>query len=210
VLAADPDNGKCLTELRCSPCHIVMPHQREEVADSPPLETIARKFGFNADMLALSMRDPHPRMNITVTGREAEDLAACAVTRGKWLPATLSSTLRNRPVIQMPASGCRRRTADALAAVPILLPPHQHIEHMRRQHHAPVHAGQFSCVSMPVLLGEETGSIRGGSRVAQADPARFPYAAAGLRSADGRALACSASTASRVFSNASCSGANCS
>jgi hypothetical protein len=100
-----------------------MPHRREEVADSPPLETIARKFGFNADMLALSMRDPHPRMNITVTRGEAEDLASYAVTRGKWLPATLSSTLRNRPVIQMPAmrlpapnSRCSRRRAHTAAS----------------------------------------------------------------------------------------------
>jgi hypothetical protein len=32
-------------------------------------------------------------------------------------------------------------------------------EQMRRQHHVPVHAGQFSCVSMPVLLGEEQAAF---------------------------------------------------
>lgn len=83
ALAADADNGKRLAQLRCAPCHIVVPHQREEVADSPPFETIARKFGSNPELLAFSMLDPHPRMNMTLTRREVEDIAAYVSTLGK-------------------------------------------------------------------------------------------------------------------------------
>jgi mono/diheme cytochrome c family protein len=74
--AADADNGKGLAQLRCAPCHIVVPGQRREVADSPPLEVIGRKFDFNVGMLAASIRDVHPRMNLMLTRREAEDIAA--------------------------------------------------------------------------------------------------------------------------------------
>jgi len=83
VQAADSENGKRLAGLRCSPCHVVRPHQREEVADSLPFAIIAAKFGSNPDALALSMRDPHPRMNIALTRREAEALAAYVITLGK-------------------------------------------------------------------------------------------------------------------------------
>jgi hypothetical protein len=83
VQAADSENGKRLAGLRCAPCHVVRPHQREEVADSLPFAIIARRFGSNPDTLALAMRDPHPRMNIALTRREAEDLAAYVVPLGK-------------------------------------------------------------------------------------------------------------------------------
>jgi len=83
VLAADADNGKRLAQLRCSPCHIVAPGQRQEVADSPPFEIIAGKLGFDASAIAASVLDPHPRMNMTLTRREAEDIAAYMATLGK-------------------------------------------------------------------------------------------------------------------------------
>jgi mono/diheme cytochrome c family protein len=81
--AADADNGRRLAQERCSPCHVVAPHQRDEVADSPPFETIARKFEFNAARLAFSMLDPHPRMNVPLTRPEAEDIAAYVATLGR-------------------------------------------------------------------------------------------------------------------------------
>jgi mono/diheme cytochrome c family protein len=74
--AADADNGKRLALLRCATCHIVVPNQRDEVADSPPFETIARKFGSDAELIAVTILSPHPRMNLTLTRREAEDIAA--------------------------------------------------------------------------------------------------------------------------------------
>ena len=48
-----------------------------------PLQAIARKSGFNADMLAYSILEPHPRMNMTVTREEADDIAAYIATLGK-------------------------------------------------------------------------------------------------------------------------------
>ena len=50
--AADAASGKRLAQARCSLCHIVEPDQREELANSPPFETIAVRSGLDADMLA--------------------------------------------------------------------------------------------------------------------------------------------------------------
>jgi mono/diheme cytochrome c family protein len=83
ALAADADNGRRVAQIRCAPCHIVEPNQRGEVADSPPFETIARKFGSNPELLAFAILDPHPRMNLTFTRREAEDIAAYISTLAK-------------------------------------------------------------------------------------------------------------------------------
>jgi cytochrome c len=78
--AADAANGKRIAQARCAPCHIVEPHQREELANSPPFETIARRSGFDADMLAYLILSPHPRMNMTLSRSEAEDIAAYIAT----------------------------------------------------------------------------------------------------------------------------------
>jgi mono/diheme cytochrome c family protein len=74
--AANANNGRRIAQARCSPCHIVVPNQRQEVAKSPPFEDIARQNGFNAEMLAYLILAPHPRMNLTFTREEADDLAA--------------------------------------------------------------------------------------------------------------------------------------
>jgi mono/diheme cytochrome c family protein len=79
--AADANNGRRIAQARCSPCHIVVPNQRQEFAKSPPFEDIARRNGFNAEMLAYLILAPHPRMNLTFTKEEAEDLAAYISTR---------------------------------------------------------------------------------------------------------------------------------
>jgi mono/diheme cytochrome c family protein len=76
AFAADAETGKRLAEARCAGCHIVAPTQHREVADSPPFETIGRKFGFNPEQIAAAIRAPHPRMNLTFQGSEAQDLAA--------------------------------------------------------------------------------------------------------------------------------------
>ena len=83
VLAADADNGKRLAETRCITCHIVAPSERRDVTDAPPFEAIARKFASNPDTLAISIIDPHPRMNVTLTRREAQDVAAYINTLAK-------------------------------------------------------------------------------------------------------------------------------
>ena len=75
--AADANNGKRIAQMRCAPCHIVIPNQRKgEIADSPPFEDIGRQNGFNAEMLAYLILSPHPRMNLTFTRKEVDDLAA--------------------------------------------------------------------------------------------------------------------------------------
>jgi mono/diheme cytochrome c family protein len=75
TLAADAANGKRLAEMRCVTCHVVA-GARRDVTDAPPFDVIARKFELQPQMLAFSMLDPHPRMNVAMTRREAEDIAA--------------------------------------------------------------------------------------------------------------------------------------
>jgi len=76
ALAADADNGRRLAAMRCVACHIVAPDQRRDVTDAPPFEVIARKFATSPETLAFSLLDPHPRMNVMLTRREAQDIAA--------------------------------------------------------------------------------------------------------------------------------------
>jgi mono/diheme cytochrome c family protein len=83
ALAADADNGKRLAETRCVICHIVSPSERRVVTDAPPFEAIARKYAANPDTLAFSITNPHPRMNVTLTRREAQDVAAYINTLAK-------------------------------------------------------------------------------------------------------------------------------
>jgi mono/diheme cytochrome c family protein len=83
ALGADADAGKALAQTRCVPCHAVERDQRRNVADAPPFEVIATKPGFNPELLAFSLLDPHPRMNVTLTRREAQDIAAYIGTLAK-------------------------------------------------------------------------------------------------------------------------------
>ncbi len=81
--AADANNGKRIAQMRCAPCHIVIPNQRKEIADSPPFEDIGRQHGFNAELLAYLILAPHPRMNLAFSREEVEDLAAYIATLRK-------------------------------------------------------------------------------------------------------------------------------
>jgi cytochrome c len=83
ALAADADNGRRLAEMRCAACHIVASNQRRDVADATPFEVIARKFATSPESLAFSLLDPHPRMNVMLTRREAQDIAAYINTLAK-------------------------------------------------------------------------------------------------------------------------------
>jgi mono/diheme cytochrome c family protein len=76
TLAADADNGRRLAETRCAACHIVAPNQRRDVTDAAPFEAIPRKFATSPETLAFSLLDPHPRMNVMLMRREAQDIAA--------------------------------------------------------------------------------------------------------------------------------------
>jgi len=84
ALAADADNGKRLAEQHCSPCHIVEPNRgRGVVADSPPFETIAQKFGNAPEAIAFAILAPHPRMNLALSRRDAQDIGAYIATLAK-------------------------------------------------------------------------------------------------------------------------------
>ncbi len=73
--AGDAVAGKRLAQLRCAPCHIVAPNQRNEVADAPPFDVIARKFAGNADLLVANLMGPHAKMNFGLPRTEAVDIA---------------------------------------------------------------------------------------------------------------------------------------
>ena len=83
ALAADAAVGRRVAETRCVPCHMVGASQGREITAAPPFEVIARKFASSPDTLAYSLRDPHPRMNVTLTRREMEDVAAYINTLAK-------------------------------------------------------------------------------------------------------------------------------
>jgi mono/diheme cytochrome c family protein len=68
--------GEQLARQRCAPCHIVAPHAREESADAPPFEVIARKAGFDTDQLINLLTGPHRKMNFALTPDEAAEIAA--------------------------------------------------------------------------------------------------------------------------------------
>ena len=82
AVAADADSGKRLALMWCEVCHIVELNGREEVADAPPFDAIARKFDSNAGLLTFTLLSPHPRMNLTFKQSEAEDIAAYIATFG--------------------------------------------------------------------------------------------------------------------------------
>jgi mono/diheme cytochrome c family protein len=76
ALAADAANGKRVAESRCVTCHRVGPDRPREVADAPPFEVLAQKYSFDPGKLAFAILEPHPRMSVALTRREAEDIAA--------------------------------------------------------------------------------------------------------------------------------------
>ncbi len=81
--AADAEAGRRLAQSRCSSCHIVAPRERQEVAQAPPFETIARKYGADPELLVAAIRGPHPKMNFAPTRRETDDIAAYISTLAK-------------------------------------------------------------------------------------------------------------------------------
>jgi hypothetical protein len=82
ALAADADNGKQMATARCMPCH-ESPSTSRDVAQAMPFDVLARKFAPTPQALAFRILDPHPRMNLTLTRREAEDIAAYINTLAK-------------------------------------------------------------------------------------------------------------------------------
>jgi hypothetical protein len=59
------------------------PGSRRELANSPPFETIARKFSNAPELIAFAILSPHPRMNLTPAQSDAQDIAAYIATLAK-------------------------------------------------------------------------------------------------------------------------------
>jgi mono/diheme cytochrome c family protein len=84
ALASDADrNGEQLARQRCSPCHIVAAHAREESAAAPPFDVIARRADFDQDKLVNLLTRPHEKMNFALTADEAANIAAYMRTLAK-------------------------------------------------------------------------------------------------------------------------------
>ncbi len=80
VSAADAAKGKRIAQSRCAPCHIVVPMQRQELSNSPPFDQIARTNDLSPEMLAYLILSPHPRMNMSLSREEADDLSAYIIS----------------------------------------------------------------------------------------------------------------------------------
>ncbi len=83
ALAGDANRGKRIAEQRCEACHIIGPGPRGEVAEAPPFTVIARKFGYDADMMVYALVGPHAKMNFSLNWPEADDVAAYLATLDK-------------------------------------------------------------------------------------------------------------------------------
>ena len=73
---ANAGRGQDLADSHCGSCHSVAPPGRGEVADAPPFEVIASKYGFDADAIAQAIASPHPKMNFSPQADQAADIAA--------------------------------------------------------------------------------------------------------------------------------------
>ncbi|HZD91017.1 MAG TPA: c-type cytochrome [Pseudolabrys sp.] len=80
--AADARRGERLAQDKCAACHSVAPHAREEVAEAPPFETIARQYGFDADAIRVAITGPRRKMNFMPDPGEAADIAAYMASLG--------------------------------------------------------------------------------------------------------------------------------
>ena len=79
----DAERGKRMAQTVCSPCHIVEPNQRDEIAEAPPFAIIGSKFGFDPDMIVFGLVGPHEHMNFGLRRPDADDVAAYIATLGR-------------------------------------------------------------------------------------------------------------------------------
>ena len=79
--AANAANGKTLAERWCAACHVVSPVQKQATTQAPPFSEVAKKEHIDAQMLALFLLNPHPKMpDMNLTRNEAADLAAYIIS----------------------------------------------------------------------------------------------------------------------------------
>ena len=76
AFAADADHGSALAQRWCATCHVISSAQRVEIDHSPSFASIAQRGDFSAEKLAFFLLEPHPKMNMSLSRKEADDLAA--------------------------------------------------------------------------------------------------------------------------------------
>jgi hypothetical protein len=66
---------------------LALPHRRTKLAPGgrrlAAVQTIARQYGNAPEQIAFAILAPHPRMNVTFSRRDAQDIAAYIATLGK-------------------------------------------------------------------------------------------------------------------------------
>ena len=82
--AGGVDHGGQLARRWCAACHIVAGDQTRGTDNVPTFAEIAHIPGFDADKIALFLRDPHPKMpDMQLSTQEVADLAAYIVSLEK-------------------------------------------------------------------------------------------------------------------------------
>lgn len=72
----DPRNGEVLSQRWCASCHLVSRDQRSGASDAPTFASIAKVPQLSAELIALFLLSPHPRMpDMALTRKEAADIA---------------------------------------------------------------------------------------------------------------------------------------
>ena len=84
--AADAEHGETIAKRWCASCHIISASQTRGSTQAPPFSEIAKRPGFDAAQVALSLLVPHPRVlpvkkrtrmpDMRMSRDEAADLAA--------------------------------------------------------------------------------------------------------------------------------------
>jgi len=83
AFAAHADHGRILVLATCANCHAGGAGSPKVVAEAPPFDVVAKKYGGNADLLAIALQSPHPKMNLTISRLDAADIAAYLATLAK-------------------------------------------------------------------------------------------------------------------------------
>ena len=84
AFAADAEQGEKLARRWCAACHVVANDQTHGTDNVPTFAAIAKIPGFDANKIAMFLRDPHPKMpDMQLSNTEAADLAAYIVSLGK-------------------------------------------------------------------------------------------------------------------------------
>jgi mono/diheme cytochrome c family protein len=70
----DAEHGETIAKRWCASCHVVSASQTRGSTQAPPFSEIAKRPGFDAARLALSLLVPHPRVRKGKTGSRMPDL----------------------------------------------------------------------------------------------------------------------------------------